>query len=124
MNGPRPRCRRSAAGESPLVTAILQALKLKGVWAWRANSGTQVLAATCSAQRRVIRGAPAGTPDVLLVLSSGRLCGIEVKTATGRLRPSQRAWANTAAAHAVRYALVRSIGEALDEVTGWMEADR
>jgi hypothetical protein len=124
--------------ESAIVTGILRTLALKGVWAWRANSGTQVLKATAKAQRRVIRGAPAGTPDILLVLpvrktavclgddgmtieerAYGALCGLEVKTATGRQLPSQKAWQARAEAAGVRYAVVRSIKEALAAVEGW-----
>jgi hypothetical protein len=121
-----------------VVTAILKALELKGIFAWRANSGTQVLAATSKARRRVIKGAPAGTPDILLVLpvqarvlslgaggmnleSSvwGALCGLEVKSETGSQRLSQKAWQAKAAKHGVRYALVRSIREALAAVEAW-----
>jgi hypothetical protein len=113
-------------------------LTLKGILAWRANSGTQVLAATSKARRRVIKGAPAGTPDILLVLpvqarvlslgaagmaleSSvwGALCGLEVKSATGTQQPSQKAWQATAERHGVRYAVVRSVREALAALEGW-----
>lgn len=114
--------RRARGKESPLVTAILQALWLKGIWAWRANSGTQVIKASSRARRRVIKGAPAGTPDILLVLPKnffGTLCGLEVKTATGRQLPSQRAWQAKAEANGVRYAVVRSIREALAAVEAW-----
>lgn len=118
-----------------MVTAILKALALKGIWAWRANSGTQVLSATSKVKRRVIKGAPAGTPDILLVLPHGMiaddfdqklvlvgaLCGLEVKSATGPQRPSQRAWQRRAVANGVRYEVVRSVKQAIAVVEVWRD---
>lgn len=133
-----PARRRPTSKETPIVAAILSTLKAKGILAWRANSGTQVLAATPKAKRRVIKGAPAGTPDILLVLpvqarvlslgSAGMalessvwaaLCGLEVKSAIGTQRPTQKAWQATAERHGVRYAVVRSVREALAALEGW-----
>lgn len=134
-----PKRRPPRRRESPLVTQILKALALRGVWAWRANSGTQVIKATMRTRRRVIKGAPAGTPDILLVLpkkafggflvpathplgagpSFAALCGIEVKSPDGRQRASQKLWQGKAERHGVRYAVVRSVKEALAVVEGW-----
>lgn len=122
---------RRAVSESTLVTAILGALKMKGIFAWRANSGTQVIKAEGSHARRVIRGADAGTPDILLVLPVyadvavgqterlGVLAGLEVKTATGKLQPSQVAWHARAEKFGVRVGVCRSVGEALALVQNW-----
>jgi hypothetical protein len=118
------RRRRARGKESPRVTAIIRALTLRGVWAWRANSGTQVIKATVRTRRRVIKGAPAGTPDILLVLPGGLLCGLEVKSDDGRQRPSQRVWQAKAERHGVRYAVVRSVIEALAVVSGWGQERR
>lgn len=118
MRAPARR-RRPRGKESPRVTAILKALTLRGIWAWRANSGTQVINATLRTRRRVIKGAPAGTPDILLVLPGGLLCGLEVKTEEGTQRPSQRLWQAKAERYGVRYAVVRSIVEALAVVDSW-----
>lgn len=116
------RRRRPRGKESPRVTAILKALRLRGIWAWRANSGTQVIKATVRTRRRVIKGAPAGTPDILLVLPGGRLCGLEVKSDDGAQRPSQRLWQAKAERYGVRYAVVRSVVEALHVVETWRAA--
>jgi len=122
---------RRAVSESQLVTAILKALHIKGVFAWRANSGTQVIGASGSSARRVIRGAPAGTPDILLVVPIyadigagcperiGMLAGLEVKSQTGKQLPSQKAWQEQAELEGVRYDVVRSIAEALAAVMRW-----
>lgn len=105
--------------ETLLVKAILSALHLHGLWCWRVNAGVTVLGGGRS--RRVIRGAPAGTPDILGVLPGGRgrLFGLEVKTARGRLEESQVAWHELATSKGVRVAVVRSAHEALDIVTRW-----
>jgi hypothetical protein len=130
--------RRRGVSESTLVTAILKALQLKGVWAWRVNSGGHVLKAEGGHARAIVKGAPAGTPDILLVIKKpntdvtltpegfaiqdaplGMLCGLEVKSATGKLRASQVAWQAKAARHGVRYGVARSVSEALELVRVW-----
>lgn len=126
--------KRALSKESPRVTAILKALHLKGVWAWRVNSSLTVLPKQASHGRRVIKGAPAGSPDILLVLPvrvvgagrladadwfAGSLCGLEVKTETGRQSDTQREWQATAEKNGVRYAVVRGVGEALAVVKKW-----
>jgi hypothetical protein len=104
--------------EGKIVAAILAWLTAARVWAWRANSGTIVLGK--GAGKRVVRGSPAGTPDILLVLRDGRLCGLEVKRpVNGRLSESQRDWHAKAGAHAVRVAVVRSVREAMQTVEQW-----
>jgi hypothetical protein len=111
---------RTGGNETARVRAILDALELRGHWAWRANSGTQVIAASGQNRRRVIRGAPPGTPDILVVLPGGRLGGLEVKTDSGRQSASQRLWEAKAARHRVRYAVVRSAREAIATVEAWL----
>jgi hypothetical protein len=103
--------------ETDLVRNVIAALKAKHVWAWRANSGTTVLSDGPS--RRVIKGAPAGTPDILVVLPGGRLCGLECKVGNGKQRPTQVLWQRKAERNGVRYAVVRSVSEALRAVEIW-----
>lgn len=102
--------------ETLLVRAILQALQLKGVFCWRVNSGLTVLGAGKS--KRVIKGAPAGTPDIIGAVE-GRMFGLEVKTETGRVLATQQRWHDRAAKHGVRVAVVRSVGEAVAAVEQW-----
>lgn len=103
--------------ETDLVRNVLAALKAKRVWAWRANSGAMVFGQGES--RYVIKGAPAGTPDILVVLPGGRLCGLECKVGKAKQRPSQVLWQRKAERHGVRYAVVRSVSEALRAVEIW-----
>jgi hypothetical protein len=104
--------------ETLLVRAILQALQLKGVFCWRVNSGVTVLGTGKS--KRVIRGAPAGTPDIIGALD-GRMVAFEVKTETGRVLATQQRWHDKATKHGVRVAVVRSVSQALAKVKEWRE---
>lgn len=103
--------------ETELVKSILSALPALQVWCWRVNAGVTVLGH--GKARRVIRGAPAGTPDILGVLPGGRLFGLEVKTERGRLEDSQRKWHAVAEAFGVRVSVVRSVSQAMAVVTSW-----
>jgi hypothetical protein len=131
----KPKKRRPG-NESPRVTAALKVLKLKGYFAWRANSGNHVIEAQGSHARALVRGAPAGTPDILLVLPRdvlvprrgveafdpallGMLCGIEMKTESGRQSASQKAWEAAAKAKGVRYGIATNVAEVLTLVAGW-----
>lgn len=107
--------------ETDLQRAILQALEAKGFWAMRLNSGITPIAATESHARRVIRAAPKGTPDILLLRPFGFL---EVKTKDGLLRPTQIAWHQRAGKAGIRVAVARSILEALTTAVAWDREDR
>jgi len=100
--------------ESVLQRGILEALTASGFWAMRLNSGTTVLGEGPS--KRVIKMAPAGTPDILVLVPYGFL---EVKAERGKLNPAQWAWHCKAAEKGIRVRTVRSIREALDVVKEW-----
>lgn len=70
---------------------------------------------------RLIKLAPPGTPDILGVLpgGSGRMFGLEVKTATGKQSVAQIAWQKRAEESGVRYRVVRSVAEALAAIDEW-----
>ena len=110
-----------AVSETQLVRAILDALHAKGVWCWRVNAGLTVFGASAGHAKRVIKGAPNGTPDIIGIVpgSRGRLFGLEAKSPTGKQNPNQRAWEIKATALGVRYGVVRSIGEALALLDAW-----
>lgn len=107
--------------ETALVSACLKALAAIGVWAWRVNSGARVFAATRTAARRIVRMAPAGSPDIMLIVpgSRGQLAGIECKSDGGVWRKTQAAWCAKAEAHGVRYGIVRRVSECLEMVAEW-----
>ncbi len=116
----RPRPKRALAPETDLVANILAALARRGVWSWRVNSSLSVVGATKTTARRVIKGAPAGTPDILGVLRpSGVLFGLEAKVAGRVQNPAQRVWEARAQLHGARYRVVRSVSDALAAVDEW-----
>jgi hypothetical protein len=90
-----------------LVRDCLGLLALRGVRAWRNNTGAG------GTEGRFLRfGAGAGGPDILAILPpSGRLLGVECKTDSGRLAPAQRAWHEAARAAGAAVLVVRSIDE-------------
>lgn len=111
--------RRPVAPESDLLRATLSALTLHRVFHWRNNSSVTVLGVGKS--RRVIRGAPAGSPDILLIIpgTRGQLGGLECKTEAGRQNANQKSWELKATAHGVRYGVVRSVSSAIALVKRW-----
>ncbi len=107
--------------ETALVSAVLSALAARRVFAWRNNSGTRIMAATARHERRVMRGSPAGSPDIFLIVpgSRGQLGQLECKAPRGVLSEAQVRWCTKTEAMGCPYGVVRSIGEALAFVKMW-----
>ena len=104
--------------EADLLRQALAWLKLKGLFAWRANAGGGLRRGR-GGRTVPVSGNPAGTPDVLCVLPpSGRLCGIEIKSRTGTSRPSQEAWARRATAAGALCLTIRSLDELIVALAG------
>jgi hypothetical protein len=60
-------------------------------------------------------GLVSGAPD-LIVLKDGKVFFLEVKTKTGRMRPSQKLFAERLRQHGFDYFVVRSLDDALKAV--------
>jgi len=75
--------------ERDIQSAIIQYLKLKKYYVFRMNSGTQVIEQPATA-RRVIRSAPAGTPDLLALRDGMAPLFVEVKRPGNKPTPIQR----------------------------------
>lgn len=79
---------------------------------------------------RVIKTAPDGIADLCGILApTGRWFCLEVKTASGRMRPEQQQWADLVRSRGGFYAVVRSVDEALsalaqarEEAREWLRA--
>ncbi len=93
--------------ETPLARAIRDALTAIGVYCWRANAG---------GYSRRMRGAPAGTPDIIGFLVGGKMLALEVKAPGGKERPAQTEWLAHARAAGCIVGVVRSPQEAVDLV--------
>lgn len=100
-----------------MLRACVSALEAAGALVLRVQSG-----------RVKVRGgwmqlAPEGTPDLLVVVPPhGRLLGLEVKAARGRVRPSQVTWADAARRHGAAVRIVRSSVEAVSAYREMLEA--
>jgi hypothetical protein len=106
--------------ETQLVRACLDYLKLRGVCAWRSNSGA--MTAGDGPRKRFVRFSGArGCSDILGVAPGGRFLALEVKMPAGRLTADQEAFlAQIRAAGGVAL-VVRSVDElrqALDGLGG------
>ncbi len=110
-----------AQPETILQAEIMAALgPLPGVVVWRNSIGT---AASAVSGRRVAYGVGGpGAPDLLCEVrtASGAWAAVwlEVKTATGALRPDQRRWHEAARADGRHVYIVRSVADALAAVDG------
>lgn len=91
---------------SDVVTPILNALERAGITATRMQAGK------VKVRGGWLRLAPAGWPDIIGYLPDGRMFGIEAKTATGKDREAQLAWAARARANRVLVIKARSPAEA------------
>ena len=74
------------ATESMILKACLQLLALRGIVAWRNNSGARKI------EGRYVRFGAVGSADILGVLPGGRFLAVEVKAGRGRLTEAQASW--------------------------------
>ena len=67
--------------ESSIVAACLQLLALRGIFAWRNNTGA--VAASYKGKSRFIRYGHPGSADIFAVVKGGRFLAVECKTPLG-----------------------------------------
>ncbi len=115
MKARRARLADGSVPERVIQSQILSWLKDSGVLHWRQQSGTVFLG------RRSIRMGPEGLPDIVVIVPpGGRLLGLEVKSANGTLRPSQKAFKELAEASGAAFHVVRTLTQAQDTVAKYM----
>lgn len=76
--------------EAGVVRTILEYFAWLDWPVWRMNSGLLVLGSEAS--RRVVRGAPAGTADIIGIAPDGRFLAIECKAGRGKTTERQEAF--------------------------------
>lgn len=107
---PTPRAPRAASRQTPerdILAAIRVYLRQRHVTHWRVPTTGQVSSHTASGfQHNPARG----MPDLLCILG-GQFLGIEVKTATGRLRPAQVAFRDAVHHAGGLYLVARSVDD-------------
>ena len=74
--------------ESEIQAAIMDYLRIRGVFAWRSNTGAGKLT-HANGSSRFVRFGFAGCADILGCLDDGRFLAIEVKNEGGRLSKDQ-----------------------------------
>lgn len=90
---------------------ILTWLKDTGLLHWRQNSGT-----VFAGNRRIHLGDD-GLPDIVIILPpNGRVLGLEVKSAKGRLRPGQVIFRDRILSMGGAYHVVRTLQQAMEAV--------
>ena len=76
--------------ETQLVKMILQYLHLKGVFAFRNNTGMHI--SEYKGTRRAVRFGQPGSADILGVIKHGRALAIEAKVKPNKPTVTQAAW--------------------------------
>lgn len=95
---------------SALVSACLQLLHLRGVTAWRNNTGPVLH--TLAGGRKVLGKNPStGAPDILGILPGGRFIGVECKYGTGHLSKEQRAFRDAIQAAGGVFLVARDVSQ-------------
>jgi hypothetical protein len=90
--------------ESDVLRACLEYLAVKGVFAWRNNTGGVRVDG-----KRFVRFGIRGSPDILGVMPDGRFLGVEAKSAKGRLTAEQREFGEAVTRRGGVYVVARSV---------------
>lgn len=78
------------AAENQIKNAVLEYLRMRGIFAWANNTGAGQLVDGARHTSRFIRFGYPGSSDILGILDGGRFLAIECKTPEGRLSDLQR----------------------------------
>lgn len=105
MTGGISKTRRKPSSEHVTQTAILQYLALKKIFSWRNNTG-----AIKTQEGRFLRFGAVGSPDIFAV-RDGKVYGIEVKAASGKLSDMQKDWGDRFSQSGGVYIVARSIDD-------------
>ena len=119
--------------EAAIQRQILDYLTLRGIFAWRNNSGAVKIAG--KGKDRFMRFGMPGSADILGIFPeetivirldnaakdkgrSGRLWAIEVKAAKGKLSPAQESFRDAVVANGGKYTLARSVEDVIKALEG------
>jgi hypothetical protein len=105
--------------EKDIQKQILQWLSLKGMLAWRQNTGAVQL--DKEGPSRYVRFGVKGCCDILGVLPGGKFLGIEVKRGTGRVSPDQQQFIAMVLAAGGMAFVARSVEDVIEALKGVVE---
>lgn len=103
--GPAPK----QQPESPIVYTCLKWLLDNGYYVWRNATGG------CKAGNRWLHFGLKGSGDIIGMTRSGRFLSVEIKTATGVLRPEQATFMERVRAHGGMAIVARSVEDLVKE---------
>lgn len=107
----RKRLKDGSLPEAYIQRDILNWLTESGLLHWRQNSGV-----VFAGNRRINLGED-GLPDIIVIIPpSGRVVGLEVKSAKGKLRPTQKEFKARMEQAGGLYYMVRSLTQAKEAV--------
>jgi hypothetical protein len=86
--GPLRRAKAPVVPEAAVLRACLSYLAVRGIEAWRTNSGLAMLPGR-GGRPQPVRFGKRGVADILGFLPDGRFLAVECKSSTGKLRPEQ-----------------------------------
>lgn len=95
--------------EANIQNAIMIALAESGCLIWRNNTGIL----KDKTGRPIKFGLCKGSSDLIGLTPSGQFLAVEVKTATGRVRPEQTAFIDAVRKNGGRAGIARSVDDAL-----------
>ncbi len=110
--------RRNRHDEDDLQEAVAEFLDMALLpparWLHIPNGGTRD---TKEAARLKAMGVKAGAADVMVLTGAGRFIWIELKSATGRLRPEQAQWRDWCQTIGAPWFLCRSLADVIEALT-------
>ena len=110
---------RRVTPEGAVVKACLDYLAVRGIYAWRNNSG-----ALLNAQRRPVFFGKPGSADILGILPGGTFLAVECKAETGKLSDRQIGFLKTIAENGGAAILARSADDLIKGLNRFEEKQR
>ena len=86
--------------ESEIQKQVIAYLKVCGFMVYRMNSGYV---------KKNVKLSPPGTPDILVISPYGKIYWLEIKTATGQLRDSQKEMHEKLRSYGQEILVIRSV---------------
>ncbi len=80
--------KKLANKESDVVKSCLQVLAMKGIFAWRNNTGAVI--SMYKGKKRFIKYGCKGSPDIIGIMPNGKFIGVECKKVGGKQSDDQR----------------------------------